>query len=210
MYRDEVLLELYRGRPVCKEVFDRWFCTQGSNCIAILEDEFGRRREIDLTLRDGKAADISFYKAVMHPDARETCDECQFTLSEKQDAFDILDRCFPNRAQEELEPTIARAVAAHAEFEGYRILSRVKGGVKYRTPDGQRRLFAELHILRALDRAHTDLAMLADPYVAHWMMHALGKAPYQPLYAVLQYAAPETWPNYAQLTEELRRKTGGK
>ena len=208
MERDEILMGLYRGRPVIKEEFDKYFHPNGPDTswyIYYVEFQGIPQFELHAFVQGNVVDHVETFKAdVYGGHGRPTVIEHSLTASEKKYAYEIFDRCFRDQAADEVEAVIDNAIEKQAEYAGYRLLKRVTDGVQFLSPDGKKSKLLTKRVLQALDFSHLDLGILRDVEAASTFMSAFGKTPFQPLFAVLQTVDATKYPNYTELDNEYR------
>lgn len=189
MKRDEILIELYRGRTIIKEEFSKYFEPNGEDPWYVCYVESGEFSEFELHAH--VLGDVLDYVEPFKPEVygghgRPTVIEHDLTSSEKKTAYEILDRCFRDQAADEVDAVIDNAIEKQAEYEGYKLIKRVSGGIQYLSPDGKKRKLQAKRVLQALDYSHIDISFLHDAEKVSAFMSALGRTPFQPLFALLQ------------------------
>ena len=204
-------LELYTGREVNQEQFERFFKPNGPSqkeYIHYCNYEPGLNySNLYVSLDNNRRVEyVSFYKNVMHDPSRGKANtpEMSLTTSEKKYAKDIFDQCLIDQAIDEIDDIINTAVEQGASYHDFKIIRKTNAGLYYLDPSGKHKILARERVLQALNYSHVHLSILRIPSVAEAFSASFSKLPYEPLFAVLQLVDPRGYFNYQQLEKEYR------
>jgi len=208
MYKQTVWYELYAGRKIKWDSFEKYFDKNGDDetwYIYYIEEDNEPRFELHAHIDGDVVVSAEPFKAEVYGGhGRPTIDEKSLTAAEKKYAISIFDDCFPDRVGSSLGSIIEKALSSQAEFAGYKILKAGADHVAFTSPEGKKVKLNHKLLTRAIDYSHNDLAVLRDAKVVYEFARCFGIKNYEPLAAILFTINPSSYIEYVELERKYR------
>ena len=206
MHKQTLWYEIYTGRKINREIFDKYFGKNGDDetwYIYYVENNGEPPFELHAHIDGEVVVSADTFKADVYAGhGKPIIDEKNLTSSEKKYAIEIFDQCFVDRVGGDLNKIIEKAIAIQAEYDGYKATKQCNNYVLFISEDGKKTKLQNKKLLQALDYSHIDLAVLRDSDIAKQFAQCVGMKVFEPLFAILQIVNPTDYPEY----EELERK----
>lgn len=208
MYKQTIWYELYSGRKIKWDSFEKYFGKNGNDdtwYIYYIEEDIEPRFELHAHIEGDTVISAEPFKAEVYGGhGRPTIDEKSLTSSEKKYAVSIFDECFPDRVGDLLDGIIEKAMSSQVEYGGYNIFKSGSDAIVFKSPEGKNVKLSYKNLIKAIDYSHIDVAILRDADVIKEFAGCFGIKNYELLAAILLSIDPTDYPEYAELERKYR------
>ena len=166
MYKQTIWYEMYSGRKIQWDAFNKYFEKNGSDeswYIYYIEIANEPCYELHAHIDGDTVIRVEPFKAdVFGGHGRPIIHEKSLNSSEKKYAISVFDECFPDRVGESYNDIIEKAVALQVSFAEYQIVKAGTTDAIFTNPENKRTKISYRNIIKALDYSHLDLAVVRD------------------------------------------------
>lgn len=185
--KNSLLLSMYRGRKINREVFSKYFFPNGTSETEFIHEIVGQYDIVAYELYafiSGDAVDyVDAFKIqdvpVGHGQPRSI--EKNLSAAEWKYAYQVFDECFPDQSGDEVQRVIENAFEKKCAYAGYKIDKILKNDITFISPAGTTVKVSKNRIAQAICYSHKDLSILRNPAAAEAFARAFDKKPYEPL-----------------------------
>lgn len=208
MYKQTLWYEIYAGRKINWDSFEKYFGRNGSDeswYIYYVEEDNEPRFELHAHIEGDTVIRVEPFKAdVYGGHGRPIIDEKSLTSAEKKYAISIFDECFIDRVGESHLDIIAKAIENQVSFAGYKILKAGTDSVVFSTPDNKKVKASYKNIIKMMDYSHLDLVVVRDAEAIREFATCFAIKNFEPLAAIMLAVDPTGYPEYAELERKYR------
>ena len=206
MDRNALLLFLYSGRGINNTEFNKFFSVSDSSKTRFIHEVldpsgFYVLYELEAYVDNGIVdfVDVNKIEDVSTGHGRPYSIYRELTSSEWKYSFQVFDMCFPDQSASELDSLLNLALEKQVSYAGYSINRIGKNTVGFKCPDNTTISIQKKLISYAMQYSHMNLSIIHKPSFAKEFVACFSKKPFEPIFAILSAAQPETYPNYKKL-----------
>lgn len=208
MYKETLWYEIYAGRKVNWDAFNKYFDKNGCDdtwYIYYIEDNYEPRFELHVHLNGDIVTRAEPFKAeVSGGHGRPQVDVKTLTSSEKKYAIEIFEECLADRVGSDFEVITSNAVDTKVEFQGYKAVNVTRDSIVFISPENKKIKLQKKLLLKALDYSHLDVSILKDPEKTELFAKCFGVTRYEPLFAILQIVDPTKYIEFPEINRKYR------